>query len=61
LVNSFLGVNENEIITAISHTIDLQNGLVHQVNYTLDAFRDQAVLILDDPVFGELDARRLGF
>ena len=61
VTNSFLGVNSIHVIKAITHTVDLTRGLLHQVTYTLDTFRDQEVLILDHATYGELDARRLGF
>lgn len=61
LANTFLGVNSRHVITGLSHQIDLNSGLVHQVNYNVETLNDQDVLILDDPDFGVLDSRRLGF
>ena len=61
LVNTVTGVSSRFTVVGLEHEVSLDQGVVHDVRYHLDHFRDQEVLILNSSPFGELDVRRLGF
>lgn len=61
ITNSLTGVASNHIVNFVEHAVELSQGTVHQLTVRLDRFRDQEVLFLDDPVYGKLDERKLGF
>jgi hypothetical protein len=61
IVNTFSGINSAHVIQAMNHTIDLTRGLQHTAEYTIERYNDQGVFVLDHPVYGELDDRKLGF
>lgn len=48
-------------ILGMEHSVELERGLEHTVGLELEGWRDWEWLILDDPVYGLLDSRRLGF
>jgi hypothetical protein len=58
VVESHTAIGGDYIITAVAHDISLGRGLQHRVSYGLEFFKDPLVLILDDPVNGQLDAGR---
>lgn len=60
LVNSFLGIADPYAIMAVTHEVDMSRGLAHTVSMDVRRIDDLELLILDDPVKGELDVRRLG-
>jgi hypothetical protein len=61
VTESHAAVGSQWVVTGLTHTIRLERGLEHEVEYGLEFFRDPEWLILDDPVKGVLDSRRLGF
>jgi hypothetical protein len=61
VVESHAAVGSQWVVTELTHTIRLERGLEHQVEYGLDFFRDPEWLILDHDPKGRLDQRRLGF
>ena len=57
-----LGYAENHALIAINHEITPGPvGWIHETTLSLEGVRDQNVLILDHPTYGQLDARQLGF
>lgn len=54
------GIGTRFTIIGVRHEIRTQGGWTHTTEWRLDTFRDQEVLILDDPLFGKLDQRKLG-
>jgi hypothetical protein len=61
VTESHAAIGSQWVVTGLTHTIRLERGLEHEVEYALEFFRDPEWLILDDPVKGKLDFRRLGF
>ena len=61
LTDSLTGIAGEYIVQSISHDIDLVDGLRHQLDFDVYKYLDPEVLILDDPAYGLLDSRKLGF
>ena len=61
VVNTHTGVNSSESVLSLDHLVTFEPGFIHQATIGVEGYRDQGVLILDDPVFGQLDVRKLGF
>ena len=60
LVEDVSGTSGVFVIIGIEHILTTGDSWQHETIYTVEPFRDQEVLILDDPVYGVLDSRRLG-
>ena len=60
LVEDVTGISGVFVIIGIEHILTTGDSWQHETIYTVEPFRDQEVLILDDPVYGVLDSRRLG-
>jgi hypothetical protein len=61
LVEDETGINGKFTVTRMSHDISgFRSGVMHTLRLGVDNFRNQDVLILDDPAYGLLDERKLG-